>query len=82
MDLMNDLYEAGIDETLQEDLDYIANSNLPLEKLRDSEVLVTGATGLIGVYLVKALLCVNRINNLNLKIYALIRNKDKAKKNL
>ena len=51
MDLMNNLNEAGIDETLQEDLDYIANSNLPFEKLRNSNVLVTGATGLIGVCL-------------------------------
>ena len=80
MDLMNDLNEAGIDETLQEDLDYIANSNLPFEKFRNSNVLVTGATGLIGVSLVRALLCANRINNLNLKIYALIRNKEKAEK--
>lgn len=80
MDLMNNLNEAGIDETLQEDLDYIANSNLPFEKLRNSNVLVTGATGLIGVSLVRALLCANRINNLNLKIYALIRNKEKAEK--
>ena len=31
MDLMNNLNEAGIDETFQEDLDYIANSNLPFE---------------------------------------------------
>ena len=77
---MNNLNEAGIDETLQEDLDYIANSNLPFEKLRNSNVLVTGATGLIGVSLVRALLCANRINNLNLKICALVRNKEKAEK--
>ena len=51
MDLMNNLNEAGIDETLQEDLDYIANSKLPFEKLRNSNVLVTGETGLIGVSL-------------------------------
>lgn len=80
MAMMNDLNEAGTDDTLQEDLDYIAHSNLPLEKLRDSNILVTGATGLIGVSLVRALLCANRINDLNIKIFALIRNKEKAKK--
>ena len=80
MDLMNELNEAEFDETLQEDLDYIANSDLPFEKLRDTNIFVTGATGLIGVSLVRALLCANRIHGLNLKVYALIRNKEKAKK--
>ena len=56
MGLMNDyICEAGNDETLQEDLDYIASSEIPVEALRDSKVLVTGATGLIGVSLVRAL---------------------------
>ena len=79
MGLMNDyICEAGNDETLQEDLDYIASSEIPVEALRDSKVLVTGATGLIGVSLVRALLCVNRVRNLNLQVLALIRNKEKA----
>lgn len=81
MGLMNDyICEAGNDETLQEDLDYIASSEIPVEALRDSKVLVTGATGLIGVSLVRALLCVNRVRNLNLQVLALIRNKEKAEK--
>ena len=43
MGLMNDyICEAGNDETLQEDLDYIASSEIPVEALRDSKVLVTG----------------------------------------
>lgn len=78
MGLMSDLKEAGRDVILQEDLDYIANSNLPFDELRNTNILVTGATGLIGVFLVKALLCVNRVNNLHLRVYALVRNKEKA----
>lgn len=70
--------EAENDDILQEDLDYIANSNISLEDLKDSRVLVTGATGLIGVSLVRALLCANRVRNLNLQVLALIRNKEKA----
>ena len=81
MGLMSDyICEAGNDETLQEDLNYIANSKIPFEALRDSKVLVTGATGLIGVSLVRALLCANRVRNLNLQVLALIRNKEKAEK--
>lgn len=72
--------EAENDDILQEDLDYIANSNISLEDLKDSRVLVTGATGLIGVSLVRALLCANRVRNLNLQVLALIRNKEKAKR--
>lgn len=59
---------------LEEDLEYIANYNLPYEELKQNTVLVTGATGLIGVSLVRAL---NAIGNV--KILALVRNIDKAK---
>lgn len=60
MGLMSDyICEAGNDEMLQEDLVYIANSKIPFDDLRNSSVLVTGATGLIGVSLVRALLCAN-----------------------
>lgn len=79
MDLMsNCMNEAGKDKILQEDLDYIANSGMDFEKLKDSNVLITGATGLIGVSLVRTLLCVNRVNKLNLRVFALIRNREKA----
>lgn len=79
MGLMSDyICEAGNDETLQDDLDYIANSEIPFDDLRGSSVLVTGATGLIGVSIVRALLCVNRIKKLNIHVLALIRNREKA----
>lgn len=73
-------YEAGNDVVLQEDLDYIANSSFSYEQLRDSVILVTGATGLVGVSLIRALLCVNRINKLNLHVLAFARNQEKAKR--
>lgn len=84
MDLMGDLLykkiESPDDEILQEDLNYIANSNVPFEQLRASTILVTGATGLVGVSLIRALLCANRINKLKLSVLALVRNQEKAKK--
>lgn len=79
MDLMNEcIHEAEKDKTLQEDLEYIANSKINFEELRNSTILITGATGLIGVSLVRTLLCVNRIKKLNYHVIALIRNREKA----
>lgn len=73
-------FEAGNDKILQEDLDYIANSNVPFELLQDSTIMVTGATGLVGVSLIRSLLCANRINGLNLHILAFVRNREKAER--
>ena len=62
-------------DTLKEDLQYIANYNLPYEQLKGRSVLVTGATGLIGTLLVRALLAIGDI-----KVIALVRDSEKAKK--
>lgn len=59
---------------LKDDLEYISNYNLPYENLKGHTVLVTGATGLIGFQLIKALLAIRDI-----RIVALIRNLNKAK---
>lgn len=75
---MNTILESPIDKVLQEDLEYIAHSKINLEKIENSTVLVTGATGLIGSQIVKTLICCNRIKNSNIKIIALIRDEMKA----
>lgn len=62
-------------DTLQEDLQYIANYNLPYEQLKGKTILVTGATGLIGTLLVRALLAIG-----NIKVIALVRNLEKAER--
>lgn len=84
MDFMNknfnQEYEAGNDETLQDDLNYIANSEIPFKQFKNSTILVTGATGLIGASLIRALLCANRIKKLKLKVIAFARNREKAEK--
>ena len=61
-------------DVLEEDLQYIANYDLPYDRLKGKTVLVTGATGLIGVSLVRALLAIGDI-----KVIALVRNAEKAK---
>lgn len=64
-----------MDNVLKEDLQYIADYNLPYKKLKGTTVLVTGATGLIGTSLVRALLAIGDI-----KVIAFVRNEEKAKK--
>lgn len=63
---------------LQEDLNEIAASAIPFEKMKNSVVLITGATGLIGSLLVKTLLHVNQMQKLNIKVLAMVRNLKKA----
>lgn len=50
------------------------------EELRGKSLLITGATGLIGSVMVKCLLELNRQKDLGIKIIALIRNQEKARK--
>ena len=75
---MTELLESPRDPVLQEDLEAIAASPLPFEALAGACVLVTGATGLVGISLVRALLCVNRRRKLRMRIMALVRNPEKA----
>ena len=48
------------------------------EKLKNKTMFVTGATGLIGQTLIRALLYVSEKKSLNIKILALVRNIEKA----
>lgn len=73
-----ELLEGQGNIVLQEDLELIADSNLKWENLKNKHILVTGATGLIGSLLVRSLLCVSRKRQLDVHIFALIRNEQKA----
>mgnify|MGYP003010059658 FL=1 len=58
-----------------EDLDNCINNTISFGILRNSKILITGATGLIGSFLVDVLHRANETHNINIKIYALGRNK-------
>lgn len=58
----------------------VATMDLPWEKLEKSNVLVTGANGLIASDLVESLLEVNRVRDLGLTVWALCRNADRARR--
>lgn len=59
------------------DLDIVLNNPADWTKLKDATVLVTGATGRLGIYIVGALLEASKRWNLNVEVLALARNKDK-----
>lgn len=63
----------------QEDVAYVADRELPWEKLKDSAVMLSGATGLIGSFLVDIIMYQNKNRGLNCKVYALGRNQGYAK---
>lgn len=63
----------------QRDIDIVLNNPANWEKLKDTTVLVTGATGRLGIYIVYALIEASRRWNLNIHVQALARSKEKIK---
>ncbi len=60
-----------------EDLNYVGSLDIPWLKLKNKSILISGATGLIGSFLVDVLMKKNE-EGLNCKVYALSRNAQKA----
>lgn len=73
--------QVSKDLILQEDIEKIVSSSmLHWDKLRNCSVLVTGATGLIGSQIIRAIVLANNIHDLHVKVYAMVRSEDKARK--
>ncbi len=62
---------------LQEDILNIINENLAWESFKDSHVLITGASGMLGSYMAHVLLALNEQRGYNIKLTALVRHPDK-----
>ncbi len=60
-------------------IDRILKKNLPYEKMKNKSFLITGATGMIGSYLVDVLMRMNQLMGSNILIYALGRSMEKTK---
>ncbi len=56
----------------------IADAPLNWDKLRNKTLLITGATGFIGSYIIRALLEKNEKDGLGVKLLALVRNRERA----
>lgn len=61
-----------------DDVQFVAGLNLPWEKLKNKSLMLSGATGLIGSFLVDVLMEKNVATDLDCIVYALGRNKEKA----
>lgn len=62
-----------------EDVAYVASLSLPWHKLYDSSILISGATGLIGSFLVDVLMEKKKCG-MDCSVYALGRNEENARK--
>lgn len=58
----------------REDIQHILQSDIPFSMLHDKAVLITGATGLIGTYLVDVLMQKSIHEKMNIMVYAVGRN--------
>ncbi|MDR0415148.1 MAG: NAD-dependent epimerase/dehydratase family protein [Prevotellaceae bacterium] len=68
-------------KVIQEDLKHIAASEVGWQQFENKTVLITGANGFLPAYMVETLLHVARTGVVqNLKVLALVRNREKAEK--
>lgn len=67
---------------LREELSRIAALDLPFEQLRGRSVAITGATGLVGGYLARALQEISRTHGLDLRLILLCRSPKEARARL
>ncbi len=58
----------------------IAAAPLSWDKLRNKTLLITGATGFIGSYIIRTLLLKNKTDGLGVRVLALVRNRERAEK--
>lgn len=64
----------------KQDLQYVASLDIPWEKMKEKAICLSGATGLVGSFLIDVINYKNNHDQLNCTIYALSRNESTAKK--
>ena len=71
-----------MNEIIKEDISRIINQDINWDKLRNSTVLITGASGMLGVYFVYTLLLLNEEKHYDIDIICAIRNEKKLPKQI
>ena len=61
------------------DVESVANLSIPWEVVHNKNILISGATGLIGSFLIDVILEKNQQDGLNCTVYALGRSEEKAR---
>lgn len=67
---------------VEEDLQKIVASSLPWTRLFSKTVLITGANGFVPAYMVETLLYLNETLHADIRVIALVRNREKAMRRL
>lgn len=65
-----------------DDIDSICSTPFDWQSLSQKAILITGGSGFIGAYLVKALLCANQLFSLHLTVICVVRNRKALKDRL
>ena len=77
-----DEYKANkeLNPIIEKDIEAILGCKINFKKLENSTVLITGAAGMLGTYMMYTLVALNDLRTYNIKIVALVRNKNKLSK--
>lgn len=71
-----------MNRVLQEDIENIINADIQWEQMAEATVLITGATGMLGGYILRTLAELNIQKDLGIELYALVRNPSKIPEDL
>ena len=66
-----------LNPVIEKDIEAILGCDINFKKLENSTILITGASGMFGTYMLYTLTALNDLRSYNIKIVALVRNKDK-----
>lgn len=65
-------------QIILKDMKDLEERNLPLEKLKNTSILITGASGMLAAYLVHFFMYLNETKKYEIRVIALVRNEKKA----
>lgn len=68
-----------MNEIVEKDLNVILSKEIEWNKFEDKNILITGANGMLASYIAMTLLYLNKKLKRKCRVYALVRNKEKAK---
>jgi len=67
---------------VQQDLERVVSTSLPWDRLYGKTVLITGANGFVPAYMLETLLYLNETRRADIRVVALVRNREKAMRRL
>jgi nucleoside-diphosphate-sugar epimerase len=65
---------------IKEDIKQIIKSDIDWNRFSGKKILITGATGFLPAYMVETLMYLNLNSGINIQVYCLVRNIEKAKR--